>query len=146
VDLFTWHGVDVDAEDLAEQRLLVLREVPGVAAAAVVAHGELRVAVGRAEDDALVLARLLAVVGAELGWVAPDVGIAGAAAGAGGRLRLVAVNCRRRRTAHWLRSPVEGEGHEPELVVEVHLVGDVEERVCRVQLQRLPGPLRRHGG
>ena len=51
VDLFTWHGVDVDAEDLAEQRLLVLREVPGVADAAAVAHGEVHVAVGRAEED-----------------------------------------------------------------------------------------------
>ena len=45
------NGVDVDPEDLAEHRLLVLREVPGVADAAAVAHGEVHVAVGRAEED-----------------------------------------------------------------------------------------------
>ena len=93
----------------------------------------------------MVLARLLAVVGAELGRVAPDVGVAGVAAGAGGRLRLVAVVGEKEPPIGG-EVQVEGEAHEPvggEVRVEV---GDVEERVRRVQLQRLPGPLRRHGG
>uniref|UniRef100_A0A0A9SRY6 Uncharacterized protein n=1 Tax=Arundo donax TaxID=35708 RepID=A0A0A9SRY6_ARUDO len=190
------HGVDVDADDLAEQRLLVLREVPRVADAAAVAQGEVHVAVGGAEedlpavvhrerqpqrhdplhlrrvrrgglrdtskwrhvsaragggvggvlgDDALVLARLRAAVGAELGRVAADVGVARAAAGARRRLRLVAaVGDEEPAVAGEVQ--VEGEAQEAELVVEVDLVGDVEEGVRRVQPQRLARALRRHGG
>lgn len=41
---------------------------------------------------------------------------------------------------------MEREAEEAELVVEVDLVGDVQERRRRVHLQRLAGALRRHGG